>query len=244
VRGAQGITVERRALATKAVGLRREGLTFAVIAERLGVSRSYASELVMDADGSQARARKDSYAGKCSDCGASTSGSNGPGLAPERCATCERQFLTDNAKWTRETIIDAIQRFAAVHGRPPIADEWSHSDSKHGYPPRSAVYDSHNGKKHPPFPKWADAIEAAGFPRPTTGRRLVMANKRHGYTVLHEVEPGMWKEVGTYEVTAQILALNAALNGDEPTGRWMAIPGRYWHGRKLEPKTIYEFVAE
>jgi transcriptional regulator with XRE-family HTH domain len=238
-----GATPERLALAVRVAELRANGLTYREVAVELGISRSYASGLAIDPDGSGDRERKDRYQGTCRECGAPTTGSDGRALAPTRCANCEARYNHESRYWTRERIIDAIQQFAAVHGRPPIADEWIRPDHEHGYPARSTVYNSHNGRKDPPFEKWADAIEASGFPRPTT-RRRTMTEQRKGYVVLQETEAGVWTEIGTYDQGAQILALNAALDGVDPVGRWVAIPGRYWAPRSLQPKTIYEFVSE
>lgn len=237
-----GATAERLALAERARALRREGRIYNEIAAELGISRSYASMLLTDPDGAKARARKDSYAGRCLDCGNSTSGSDGREQAASYCDPCWRKRVHANRRWTRETVIDAIQRFAAVHGRPPVADEWIRADPEHGYPPRSSVYMADGHHYGRPFESWAAAIEAAGFPRPTNRRRTAMP--REGYVVLHETEPGVWQEIGSHIASSQIVALNQALDGHEPSGRWVAVPGRHFAPRTLEPKTIYEFVAE
>jgi len=69
-------------------------------------------------------------------------------------------------------VIDAIQRFAAIHGRPPKARDWHTRDPVNNYPACSTVYrTNHPSNRSAPFACWADAIEAAGFPRPTRGSR-------------------------------------------------------------------------
>lgn len=89
-----------------------------------------------------------------------------------RCFDCRKAFEHAGRVWTREAIIDAIRRFAALHGRPPVSSEWINADPVNGYPPRSAVYRTRSRSgKHQPFAAWADAIEAAGFRRPHPGSR-------------------------------------------------------------------------
>lgn len=63
------------------------------------------------------RCRKRQYSTPCIDCGAPTNGSDGNGAkSPKRCALCDHVYRKANAIWTRETIIAAIQRWAAEHG--------------------------------------------------------------------------------------------------------------------------------
>lgn len=99
--------------------------------------------------------------GSCA-CGASLAYDNSGGVCT-RCRNAARRI------WTRESIIDAIQRFASVHGRPPVATEWVRADKDNGYPATSNVGRS-TCNRSAPFEQWADAIEAAGFPRPRKGR--------------------------------------------------------------------------
>lgn len=148
--------------------LRDQGLTHKEIGSRMGISRSYAAELVDDPSGIKVRARKDSYRGTCRFCGAKTTGCNGPDLAPTHCIRPECVSRAQRV-WTRERIIAEIQRYASEYGRPPLADDWLLA--RDGYPPKSAVYASSN-RQLAPFASWADAIEAAGFPRPLPGKRL------------------------------------------------------------------------
>lgn len=74
---------ERAAEATR---LRAQGLSQLEIAERLGVSRSYASDLYGDPDRKKALARRERYRGVCEICGKPTTGSEGRAKAPRRCA--------------------------------------------------------------------------------------------------------------------------------------------------------------
>lgn len=155
--------VPRSELAEYVRGYRERGYLNREIAAKLGISVSYVSELYVDPDGSKSKARKDGYRGTCEECGAPTSGCNGFN-APKLCAKCAPLAAKI---WTREAIIDAIQRWAAAHdGRPPRATDWVNADLKRHYPASSSVYGPTNV-----FGAWADAIEAAGFERPRVGKR-------------------------------------------------------------------------
>lgn len=155
----------RRERARIAVKLRAEGKTADQIAALLGCSRSYAAQLYGDPDGIQDFQRKRRYAGTCERCGGPTSGANGRALAAKICGECAHILGHEGRYWTRERVIEAIQRFAAEHGRPPTANDWNHGGRGEGYPPVGSCY----GRKTTPFIYWADAIEAAGFPRPVSG---------------------------------------------------------------------------
>jgi hypothetical protein len=84
------------------------------------------------------------------------------------------------ARWTRESVIVAIQEFHRRYGRPPASTDWNVAHAKalghpekverfyadNCYPHANVVY----GGKYGLFDSWADAIEAAGLPRPAPGR--------------------------------------------------------------------------
>lgn len=65
--GARKSRAERARLAA---ALRAQGLTCLEIAQQMGVSKSYATELVADPDGSAGKARRAQYTKPCADCGA------------------------------------------------------------------------------------------------------------------------------------------------------------------------------
>lgn len=259
-----GPTVERRELAARAQALRDEGKLQREVAEILGLSRSYAAELTSDPLGVKARERKDSYHGVCEGCGAATTGSDGREAAPSLCWDCSHGRQTAERKWSRENVIDAIQRFAAANGRPPTATEWIRGDPANGYPPRSAVYRStgHRSNSSAPFAKWADAIEAAGFPRPRTGhyqrpakarprrqtRHLGRSMNMRDFVVLEQQDNGQWvahQGVNAYNeglaVEAYVESLGAA-NG-KTSHRFVAVPAHRWIIRELQPVTSYKAVA-
>lgn len=161
------------------LALRAQGLLQREIVQRTGLSRSYVAALITDPSGEVDAARKDSYRGECLDCGAPTTGNNGPAHTPERCVKCTAQL---HKVWTRDVVIESIQEWARRRGFPPTANDWiSKTVDPDGYvfPARTSVYRSSSNSSSP-FDSWADAIEAAGFRRP-----------RIGYKTTHWRETGM-----------------------------------------------------
>ncbi len=144
--------------------LRRSGMSNPEIAVELGLSASALKGIINDPDGSKQKARRTRYQGVCEDCGAATDGSNGRAAAPRWCRNCVSAHVT---VWTREKIIEAIQAWAEKHGRPPRAHpDWARADETHPSSSTIVQQSSHPGAA---FRSWADAIEAAGFPRPHVG---------------------------------------------------------------------------
>lgn len=152
-----GATPERLERAREAARLRAGGLKLREIGARIGASPQMVSDLLLDPDGSRARARKDGYRGACRSCGARTSGSNGPAKAPDLCHP--------RRVWTREKAVAAIQAWAAEHGRPPGASEWQQKIDPPGSRPSSRMVQIL-------FGTWNAGIAAAGFePTPNGGYR-------------------------------------------------------------------------
>lgn len=146
------------------VWCRAHGWTRQEIGALLGLKVSGVSNLINDPDGSKQQSRRERYRGTCRVCGKPTDGSSGFN-APTLCA---RHNGERTRIWTRESIIEAIQRFARENGKPPVASDWNHPGRGEGYPPLTCVYRSSTSPGSP-FASWADAIEAAGFPRPRVG---------------------------------------------------------------------------
>jgi hypothetical protein len=214
-----------------------------------------------DPDGSKDKARKAGYGGVCAICGGATYGGEGRANAPRLCQDCSAAERSAAKQWTRETVVDAIRRWATSHhGNPPTATDWLHADPLNGYPHASSVYSVPSA----PFRKWADAIEAAGFPRPRVGqhKRIPLTRGRNGqaaavrnerkrrgempaatreFVVLHEQADGTWKIIAETDEPTEITALNKALNGAEPSGNYVAVPNRYWLPRALKPRTVYDW---
>lgn len=82
------LDLPRAERAAEALALRAQGLTHQQIADRMGISRTYAQELCSDPEGEKVRARKASYRGTCEGCGGPTDGSNGRAKAPKLCLKC------------------------------------------------------------------------------------------------------------------------------------------------------------
>jgi hypothetical protein len=89
-----------------------ERLSIREIAARLGRSPRTINAYLYDPDHSKAKAVKESYRGTCRRCGAPTSGS-GPRFARELCGRCNGRAT---AKWTRESIAQALRDWRARYG--------------------------------------------------------------------------------------------------------------------------------
>lgn len=184
--------MRRAERAAEAAELRAQGLLYREIAERMGISVSYAQDLVNDPDGSALRARKDTYRGTCKDCGAPTDGSNGRVGAPVRCIECwARDAHETSVAW----LVAEIRHWADLYGRPPSAVDWNIATMRR----RNLRYDrgddvggrfsdvriaeaERRHREDGPWPaqktvthtfgSWNAAIEAAGFePLVPGGRR-------------------------------------------------------------------------
>jgi hypothetical protein len=76
----------------------------------------------------------------------------------------ERRWTPEQTapRWTAAMIITCIQRWAAVHGRPPMKEEWRRSGE--GHPSATTVQRR--------FGSWNDAISASGFAPRARGETL------------------------------------------------------------------------
>lgn len=139
------------------------GYTPREAAETLGMKVTTARALLNDPDGSEQRRRRQGYRGTCLTCGAATDGSSGRAKAPTECRSCKAIREHEERYWNQERVIDAIQRWARVHGQPPAATEWLNAGMgiSAGYPSCTLVQRE--------FGSWSAGIEAAGFPRPPIG---------------------------------------------------------------------------
>jgi hypothetical protein len=124
--------------------------------------------------------------GECMDCGAVVGDRGSP-----RCLPCAKIHYKESRVWTAEAVVDAIRRFAAANGRPPISTEWIRTDTANGYPCFSSVY----GNDSAPFRSWNEAIRAAGFvPKPAgyhdrVGRRALGRRGRELLAALERRSP-------------------------------------------------------
>lgn len=113
----------RETRAREAARLRATGMVLREIAERMGISASYAQELVADPSGEAKQERKRRYDGVCVDCGGRVSGTDPARAAPlHRCVPCRRRFEHESRYWTPERVIAAIQEHA-IDGEAPTASD-------------------------------------------------------------------------------------------------------------------------
>lgn len=122
----RGVTAKTPERVAEAIALREQGWIYRDIAEHLGIARETAVQWVRDPDGTKLRARKDSYARPCIDCGGPTSGSQGRRPEP-RCLQCATIIAGESRKiWTREAVALAIKEWAHRYGEPPAMADWCH----------------------------------------------------------------------------------------------------------------------
>lgn len=206
----------RPVLIAEAKALFAQGYSKQEAAVILGVKYGTLRTALSDPDGSQQRARRDSYSGTCIDCGAPTQ-SDGTSNPSPRCRLCAPDA---NRKWTREGVIEVIQEFARIHGRPPVSSEWLKGLTE----PRLTV-----GTVQTLFGSWSAGIEAAGFPRPHKGHKQLANGRGVGlkmrtYYVLHKNGDSAFHAVTT-EAHSPEQAIEKVADSE---GEWIAILDRYW----------------
>lgn len=109
--------------------------------------------------------------GVCADCGGPTDWSRKK--PAERCQRCHLVFMEKlGPTWTRERIIETIQRWVKENGRPPTAPQWRRSGP--WWPSYGSVY----GHPKAPFKTWRAAIQAAGYDTPAFTHNTVGPGKR------------------------------------------------------------------
>jgi hypothetical protein len=136
----------------KARELRAKGLKAREIAERLDANESTV---------------RNWYLGGTCRCGTPLDGSS-PGKSTGRCRTC---VSADATIWTRETIIEKIREWAAIHGAPPSAYDWCPPNAdRAGSPAAEQIRATFEAGNWPGtfcvcirFGTWNAAIKAAGF---------------------------------------------------------------------------------
>jgi hypothetical protein len=159
----------RAELADEVTRLRAQGRNGLEIAAHLGISRSYAYELIHDPTGDIARERKRRYERNCVGCGAVVN-PNGLKQKSLRCRTCA---TAESTIWTPERIVFAIRAWAEENGDIPAAIDWNpamarangHLDKVEKFYSEDAWPDLSTVQAR--FGSWSAAIRAAGFtPRP------------------------------------------------------------------------------
>ncbi len=225
----------RAARVVEAGRLRAAGLSVREICAEMGLCRSAVAAYFTDPDLEQQRARRAEYGRlhPCLSCGDPTDGSRGTIRSADYCERC----VGDAQKvWTAERIIEAVQVWAAEHGRPPIVRDWARSSPDGRWPAATSTYDGAN----PSFSSWSDVIEAAGFPRPYQGFRQGEARRKEGevparylraFVVLEQASDGRWIEHGPVEgLTAAVAVETVAEKGGVESGGgvFVAFSVRQW----------------
>lgn len=183
--------------------LQTHGFSRREIAASLGLSPQTISNYINDPDGSKQKHRRQRYRRRCIDCGQlAADGSGGYRRGSVRCAACAAAYMRSQQYWTRERLLDAVQRWAAQHGSPPCVRDWIHVDPVGGFPNAMNCYRDKRSTPHAPFRSWNEMIAAAGFtPRTSryarTGERGLHAQSRKLLVWLRE-HPG---EHTTLEIT-------------------------------------------
>jgi AcrR family transcriptional regulator len=127
--------------------LREAKMTFRDIAEAMGMNEKTLRNYYSDPDGAKQAARRESYRGRCRQCGRPTDGSRGQGKAPELCTFCLQP------RWEPARILAAMRDFYAEHGRSPREVDGHHNSA---LPNESPVRRR--------FGTWNAALRAAGLP--------------------------------------------------------------------------------
>lgn len=111
----------RQERAVKAAELRAQGLVYREIAERMGISISYAAALITDPDDRKARERKARYRKPCRRCGKLTN-PGGPQATTGLCRPCaEHEAHETSVAW----LVAEIRHWNDLYGRPPSASDWN-----------------------------------------------------------------------------------------------------------------------
>jgi hypothetical protein len=135
------------------------------IAAEFGVAISTVDSWLNDPGGERLRARKDSYRGRCTQCGAPTDGSGGRASAPRLCIACYRaqphsieraQRLRGGApqRYSDQRLLEELRRADTLALRTATA--YSASAGTHGLPSLATLIHR--------FGTWNEARRRAGLP--------------------------------------------------------------------------------
>lgn len=165
----------RAALAAEAARFKASGLNGLQVAAAMGLSRSYANELLVDPAGDKVRLRRREYAerhsGKCVDCGRRVMSYKGPD-PPKRCADCHTQVVQDPEYWAQTHTLprrysddDFLQHVRRCHAQQGRASTTAYLAYKADHPDAPTLRSIAIR-----FGSWWSAVERAGF-KPGPNRR-------------------------------------------------------------------------
>jgi hypothetical protein len=174
-----------------------EGLSIVAIAREMGISVSYAGELLIDPTGEQAKARKAKY------------------KKPAKKRGKRKR------KWTKELVVEAMQEWDNLHGRPPYSTEWYSSSNLPDWVPSVRTVYNVFGQGG-----WNKAMEAAGF----TPRKAEPPEWTHTYDKPNPMRPDLREAM-----SAERKALYAA-DPEHPMFRGLQVGQQRARHRKRSPR--------
>ena len=153
-----GQSGERQKNVDRILLLKAHGLNRHEIAERLGLAAQTVSTYLSDPDNTQREEYLRRRRATCPVCGGAM------WRAAKQCSDCQRkERMAKQDVWSANKIIDSIRRYHAEFGCiPPARDFYAKARDHKGEFPTQKRVDSR-------FGSWANAVEAAGFPRPSKG---------------------------------------------------------------------------
>ncbi len=174
--------------------LRSRGLRLREIAAEFGVAISTVDSWLNDPGGERLRARKESYRGRCRQCGAPTDGSGGRESAPRLCIACFRaqphsleraQRLRGGApqRYSDRELLEELRRADTLALRTATA--YSTHAGAHGLPSLATLIHR--------FGTWNEARRRAGLPVRSSPR------KSYGRTAAEECAraiAAVWSALG------------------------------------------------
>ncbi|MGH2761404.1 MAG: hypothetical protein ACRDLD_02300 [Thermoleophilaceae bacterium] len=161
---------------TEAVELWRQGLNGVEIAERMGISRSYAYGLLADPTGAKTKARKRKVYALCVGCQKRIY--NAGSVPGKRCLACDAAY---RCSLSRQWILDGFAEWVELYGQPPCAYDWCPAPSTLArLSPETArrVRAAHRDRAWPGpshvanhFGSWSAGLRAAGLEPLKSGQR-------------------------------------------------------------------------
>lgn len=139
----------------------QRGWGYTRISKELGCSTTTVRRWVQpwydEAQRQASRIRKQKMVGVCEECGGETKYNGHKNRYSSTSRICARCARANQRYWTREKIIEAIQRWTREHGKAPTSTQWKHRGEY--WPSATAIY------SHPEsaiFSSWNEALRAAG----------------------------------------------------------------------------------